>query len=249
MSNNKLAIVILAAGKGKRMNNPNLPKVLVELKNRPLLDYVLELSTNLNPEKVVVIVGHHKEQVIDFIASHKNPKFEYATQDEQLGTGHAVAQTESNLTEFDGNILILSGDVPLLSKSTTQDFINMHFENNSSASVLSSIADNPYGYGRIIRNNNGNFIRITEEKDANEQEKSIKEINSGIYLINSKLLFDSLKKISNNNSQNEYYLTDVIDILYKQNHIVKAFSIADFNEIQGVNQLTDLENLQNNLSL
>lgn len=248
MSNNKLAIVILAAGKGKRMNNPNLPKVLVELKERPLLDYVLELSANLNPEKVVVIVGYHKEQVIEFIKKHNKPIFEYAIQEEQLGTGHAVAQTESNLSEFDGNILILSGDVPLLSKSTTQNFIHLHYDSNSSASVLSSIAQNPYGYGRIIRDENDDFIKITEEKDANEQEKSIKEINSGIYMINSKLLFESLKKISNNNAQNEYYLTDVIDILYKQNHTVKAFAIADFNEIQGVNQLTDLENLQNNLS-
>lgn len=248
MSNNKLAIVILAAGKGKRMNNPNLPKVLVELKERPLLDYVLELSANLNPEKVVVIVGYHKEQVIEFIKKHNKPIFEYAIQEEQLGTGHAVAQTESNLSEFDGNILILSGDVPLLSKSTTQNFIHLHYDSNSSASVLSSIAQNPYGYGRIIRDENDDFIKITEEKDANEQEKSIKEINSGIYMINSKLLFESLKKISNNNAQNEYYLTDVIDILYKQNHTVKAFAIADFNEIQGVNHLTDLENLQNNLS-
>lgn len=244
MNKSMLSVVILAAGKGKRMNNPNLPKVLVEFKNRPLLEYVINLSLSLEPKQIIIIVGHQKEQVINFIQQYNNQCIDFAVQNEQLGTGHAVQQAESKIFDAIDSVLILSGDVPLLSKHTVEEFIRMHNFYKSDASVLSSIAQNSTGYGRIVRDIEGRFARIVEEKDANEEEKQIKEINSGIYIINKSILFDALKLVQNNNAQNEYYLTDVISILYKQEKSVNAFCIADFEEIQGVNCIVDLNNLK-----
>ncbi len=244
MNHLNFSIVILAAGKGKRMNNPNIPKVLVEFKNRPLLDYVLELATKLSPKQIIVVVGHLKDQVINYLKKFNSGTIDFVEQTEQLGTGHAVQQVEPKIAEEVQNILILSGDVPLLTYKTTNDFITMHNFYNSDASVLSSIAPNPTGYGRIVRDEEGRFNRIIEEKDANESEKLIKEINSGVYIINKSLLFDSLKLVQNNNAQKEFYLTDVISILNNKGKNVNAFCIANFDEIQGVNSMDDLNNLK-----
>lgn len=244
MNKSMFSIVILAAGKGKRMNNPNLPKVLVEYKNRPLLDYVLHLSLSLVPKQIIVIVGHQKEQVINFIQKFDNSLIDFVEQNEQLGTGHAVQQAEPKVLGDVDSVLILSGDVPLLTKQTLDEFIRMHNFYTSDASVLSSVAPNSTGYGRIVRDEEGRFARIVEEKDASDEEKTIKEINSGIYIINKSLLFDALKLVQNNNAQNEYYLTDVISILNNQGKNVNAFCIADFDEIQGVNSIVDLNNLK-----
>lgn len=244
MDNQNFSVIILAAGKGKRMNNPNLPKVLVEFNGRPLLDYVLELSQNINPKQIIVIVGHQKEQVISFLENFNLKNIDYAEQNEQLGTGHAVQQAENKVHKDVDNVLILSGDVPLLTKNTLDEFIRMHKFYSSDVSVLSSIAQIPTGYGRIVRNNEGKFSKIVEEKDASIDEQQIKEINSGIYLIKKDLLFEALKSVQNNNAQNEYYLTDVISILYNLGQNVNAFCIADFDEIQGVNSISDLNNLK-----
>jgi len=244
MDKSILCVVILAAGKGKRMNNPNLPKVLVEFNNRPLLDYVVKLSQSLKPKQIIVIVGHQKEKVIDFLSKFNSNTIDFAEQNEQLGTGHAVQQAESKILDEINDILILSGDVPLLTENTINEFIRMHNFYSSDASVLSSIAPIATGYGRIVRDLEGRFSRIVEEKDATEDEKQIKEINSGIYLIKKDLLFRALKSVQNNNAQNEYYLTDVISILYNQNKNVNAFCIAEFDEIQGVNNISDLKSLK-----
>lgn len=244
MDSSNFSIVILAAGKGKRMNNPNIPKVLVELKNRPLLEYVLELSSKLNPKQIVVVVGHLKEQVIEFLKKFNSNNIDFVEQKEQLGTGHAVQQAEPKISPEVHSVLILSGDVPLLTYKTISEFITMHEFYNSDASVLTSIAPNPYGYGRIVRDDEGRFNRIVEEKDADESEKQIKEINSGVYIINKNFLFNALKLVQNNNAQQEFYLTDVISILYRQEKSVNAFCIADFDEIQGVNSIEDLNNLK-----
>lgn len=246
MNSYNLSIVILAAGKGKRMNNPNLPKVLVKLDNRPLLDFVLKLSFQLSPKQIIVVVGHLKEQVIDFIHNYNLPILDFVEQSQQLGTGHAVQQTESKVLEEVDNVLILSGDVPLLTKETIDEFIRMHYRVYSDVSVLSSVSHISTGYGRIVRDLDGRFLRIVEEKDASEEEKQINEINSGIYIIKKDLLFNALKYVQNNNAQNEFYLTDVISILNKQGKSVNAFCIADFDEIQGVNSIDDLNNLKIN---
>ena len=234
-----ISVAILAAGKGKRMNNPNLSKVMALLADKPLIAHVLEQTNLLNPDRIVIIVGHKKESVIDFInGNFKDIKF--AEQNEQLGTGHAVLQTESAFSSYTGNILILSGDVPLLRASTLHKFIDYHYQQSNDLSVLSTVTDNPKGYGRIVRDDSDIFVKIVEEKDADDEEKKIKEINSGIYFVKADLLFDALKRVSNNNTQNEYYLTDIIEILQKQGHKVGAYAGAKITELQGINSPDDL---------
>lgn len=240
-NSNKLATVILAAGQGKRMNNPDSPKVLAELNGKPLIKYVLELTQKINAEKNVVIVGHKKELIIDFVNSLKDNKIEFAEQNEQLGTGHAVDQSREILQNFVGNILILCGDVPLIKSNTIMNFIEQYENSESDISVLSMIANNPKGYGRIIRDDENNFLAITEEKDANETKKLIREVNSGIIIAKADLLYNALSKLQNNNAQGEYYLTDVIDIIRSMGKKVTAFSTTNFDELQGINTFEDLE--------
>lgn len=243
MLSSNISVVILAAGKGKRMNNPNLPKVLAPLRGKTLLYYVLQSAIMIGSESTAVIVGHQKEMVIDYCKSLDIDNIEFAEQKEQLGTGHAVAQAKSIFENYEGNILILCGDVPLLRASTLSNFIREHNKIQSSVSVLTAKASNPFGYGRIIRDYNGNFIKITEEKDADEIQKTVDEINSGVYCIDSKDLFLSLDSISNNNSQGEYYLTDIIEILRNQGKKASGFCIAEFDELQGVNSPEQLANI------
>lgn len=235
----QLAIIILAAGQGKRMNNPDQAKVMTELAGKPLIDYVLDVVERLEPDKLSIVVGHQKQSVINFIMS-KDIEAEFVEQKERLGTGHACLQTEEVFNDYDGNVLILAGDVPLIQADTLLHFISNHFENLSDVSVLSTLIPNPTGYGRIIRDENLNFIGIVEEKDANQTQKQIQEINSGVFLLNSKLLFSSLKKVKNNNAQKEYYLTDIIEILKNEGKNVFAFPDADYKEIQGINTVEDL---------
>lgn len=173
--NKKLAVAILAAGLGKRMKSPDKPKVMFEINSRPMIDYVVELAFRVNAELVVPIVGHHREQVINYLNSKfPGKEIKYAVQEEQLGTGHAVIQTESLLKDFDGEVLILSGDVPLLKYETVEKLIDEHFSNNNDATLLTTVFQNSYGYGRIVRDAEGNFSRIVEEKDASEEEKKNK---------------------------------------------------------------------------
>ena len=251
MVQHNLAIAILAAGKGKRMNNPDLPKVLTLLNSKPLLEYVIERSLLIHPQKIIAIIGHQKEKVIDFLTNFEKYSnalpIEYVLQTEQLGTGHAILQTEQALMGFSGDMLILSGDVPLLSYDTLTKFINLHYDNKIDVSVLTAYASNPTNYGRIVRNDRGDFLRIIEEKDANNNEKSINEINSGVYLIKKDILFAALKEVRNNNAQGEYYLTDVIEVLRNQNYKVAAYTLASFEEIQGINSIDDLKLMQKNL--
>ncbi len=239
-----LSTIILAAGLGKRMNNPTLPKVLAPMCEKPLLGHVLDTSSLLNPKKQVIIVGHYKEKVIDYINQSDYKNCVFAVQEEQLGTGHAVAQAKSSLLEFEGDALILCGDVPLLTKATLEKFIEAHESNKSDVSVLSTNTENPFGYGRIIRDTDKNFIKITEEKDANELEKQVNEINSGVFLVDKALLFHALDSVTPNNAQGEYYLTDIISILKGENHKVMAFPVAEFEELRGVNTLDDLQKVE-----
>lgn len=247
-----LATIILAAGKGKRMKNPQKAKVMYTLKGKPLISYVIDLSLKIESDKIIIIVGHQRESVINFISKEYNfEKIHFAIQEEQLGTGHAVMQTYSQLKDFDGNVLILSGDVPLLKIKTIKEFISYHNKNNFDASLISAKLDNPFGYGRIIRNALNEFISIKEEKDAAEDERKINEINSGIYIIKSKLLFEALKTLKPDNVQKEYYLTDIFEYFIQNNHKIGAFLIEDQKEILGINtiqQLQDLENLYSNLN-
>ncbi len=245
--NNKLAVAILAAGLGKRMKSPDKPKVMFEINNRPMIDYVVELAFKVNAELVVPIVGHHREQVIDFL----NGKFEgkdikYAVQAEQLGTGHAVMQSEGLLKDFDGEILILSGDVPLLKYETVEKLISEHFNSGNQATLLTTVFNDSFGYGRIVRDADGRFIKIVEEKDATEEEKKIKEINPAIYIVNAKLLFEALSKILPENNQKEYYLTDIFHFIPKE----KTGTVVtnDELEVTGVNSIEQLKQMEDALN-
>ncbi len=245
--NKKLAVAILAAGLGKRMKSPDKPKVMFEINGRPMIDYVVELAFMVNAEKVVPIVGHHRELVIDFLnKTFAGKNIEYAVQAEQLGTGHAVIQTAELLKDFDGEILILSGDVPLLKFETVERLINEHFEKNNTATLLTTVFENSHGYGRIVRDAEGNFNRIVEEKDAAEEEKQIKEINPAIYIVNAKILFDALSKISPENNQKEYYLTDIFHFIPKE----KTGTVVtnDELEVTGVNSIEQLKEMEDALN-
>jgi bifunctional UDP-N-acetylglucosamine pyrophosphorylase/glucosamine-1-phosphate N-acetyltransferase len=230
-----LAIVILAAGIGKRMKNPALPKVLVELAGKPLLGHVLAQARELNPTRTIIIVGHHAEKVEAYVNSLFEVKAEFAVQNEQLGTGHAVLQAGPALRRFEGDVLILCGDVPLLSAETLRRFIRNHTENRADLSVLSADAPNAAGYGRIVRDRSGHFLKITEEKDSTDEIRKITEFNSGVYLVNSSLLFGALQQVSNNNAQGEYYLTDIVGILNSNRKSVIAYKGTSFEELQGIN--------------
>lgn len=240
--------VILAAGKGKRMNNPDLPKVLFPLNGKPLVKYVIDQALSINSNRIVVIVGYLKEKVIEYLSGLNNPGIAVAIQDDQLGTGHAVVQTKPFLEGYSGNMLILSGDVPLISQNTLENFILHHYDNNADLSVLSAIFEDPSGYGRIIRDAEGSFTKIVEDKDASHEEKKVREINSGIYFGDAGLIFRHLDEISNHNAQGEYYLTDIIQILKNNGHKISAFSGANFDELQGINSQEQLAEMENKLN-
>ncbi len=259
----KLAVVILAAGLGKRMKNPDKPKVMFELNGKPLIQHVVELALRINAERIIPIVGHKREQVIEFLTNLipalpsptegcsaelpegsedvSNAVFDFAVQEPQLGTGHAVMQTERYLQDFDGEVLILSGDVPLLSYDTVERLIDEHFSNSREATLLTSIFKDPTGYGRIIRDSEGRFVKIVEHKDASDEERKINEINPAIYIVNRKVLFDSLKKITPENNQQEYYLTDIFNFIPKEKIGTVA---ADEIEVTGINSIEQLNEME-----
>ena len=238
--NNQLHIGILAAGKGSRMESP-LPKVLHELNGKSLINYVLETASELNPNSITLVVGFQKDRVKNHI---KNDNVRYVSQDKQLGTGHAVLQMENQLISEIGHLLILYGDVPNIKSSTLSPIIDEHIKQDRNATVITATLDNPTGYGRIIRNQNGDLLKIVEEKDCTTDEKKIKEWNPGIYIFKIPQLFSELKRIKSNNAANEYYLTDVIELI-KENSPVQAKKINDPSEVIGINTTTQLNSLEN----
>lgn len=231
--------VILAAGEGTRMKS-KLSKVLHKVCGKPILEYVIKASEGAGTEKNIVIVGHGGEMVKEYFKEEPIIfKDQPIGEDVPYGTGFAVMQAVEHI-EDDSTVVILYGDTPLITESTINKLMNYHNENEFQGTVLTAILDNPTGYGRIIRENTGEILKIVEEKDASQDEKKIKEINSGIYCFKGKLLKYALGKINNNNAQNEYYVTDVIGILKEEGHKVGAYIIEDANEIHGVNSRVQL---------
>jgi UDP-N-acetylglucosamine diphosphorylase/glucosamine-1-phosphate N-acetyltransferase len=239
----EIAVVILAAGKGTRMAHDTLPKVLVSLCGKPLLDYVLETTQSIQPAKIIAVVGYLKDKIFDFCETNY-PNVQFAIQEHQLGTGHAISQAEGLLNNFSGDVLILAGDVPLISNNTIEKFIIAHTLDGNTLSVLSTKTDNPFGYGRIVRDNDSSFLKIVEQKDANDTEKAITEINSGVYLVKSDKLFYALRQLKNNNSQGEFYLTDIVQILRNESYKTSAYCLAEFAELQGINSQEDLSKVE-----
>jgi UDP-N-acetylglucosamine pyrophosphorylase len=241
-----LAIIVMAAGKGTRMQS-DLPKVLHQANGRPLIEYVLNTSCALDPEEIVLIIGHQAELVKN--ATSKYP-VNTAIQEPQLGTGHAIMQAEASLRNFEGEVLILSGDAPLVNVLTLKKLLAFHHSRNAVATVLTAEIENPTGYGRIIREaKSDNVLKIVEQKDASTEELSVQEINSGIYVFNAQILFDALGKINTNNAQKEYYLTDVFGICFQNGKRVCAFKTDNPNEIIGINTPEQLKEVERVLLL
>ena len=227
-------VVILAAGQGTRMKS-KLPKVLHKIMDKTLLQYVIDAAKEAGAGEICVVVGHKGELVEQSIKED----VKIVVQEEQLGTGHAVMQAK-DFIGHNGQVVILFGDTPLITGDTIKKLCEYHNKNNNAVTVLSTIIDNPYGYGRIIRNEQEKFIKSVEHKDATEEEKNIKEVNSGMYVFNACELYDSLGLLTNNNAQKEYYLPDTLEIIMNKGLTVDAMVIDDYTEILGVNSRVQL---------
>ncbi len=229
----------MAAGKGTRMNT-ELPKVLHQLKNKSMIEHVIEQTEKINPNKLIVIVGYKADLVRRQLVNYN---IEYAEQLEQLGTGHAIMQCQSALKDFNGDTLILSGDVPLITANTLSALYKLHINGKSQGTVLSASMHDPTGYGRIIRNNDS-FISIVEQKDASDDQKKINEINTGIYIFDNQTLFENINKIDNNNNQSEYYLPDVLPVMLDNNCKIMVHKTDNELEIKGINTQEDLHDIE-----
>lgn len=231
-----LAVIILAAGKGVRMNS-ELPKVLHPILKKPMLRYVLDAARAMEPERVVLVLGRDSELVKDAVS---DCPAETVIQEPRLGTGHAVLCCEDALRGFSGNILVLSGDVPAIGVSVLREFVDSHAKNRSDVSFVSALAEDPGGYGRVLRNAAGEVIRVVEDKDATDDEKREKEINAGIYCVKSSFLWGSLGGLDRENSQGEYYLPGIVNLCVSRGRRLLAFTLADSKEVSGVNSREQL---------
>jgi len=231
-----LHTIILAAGQGTRMKS-DLVKVLHPLYGKPLLGYVVEVARSAGSQDISIIVGYQADVVRD---KFRDWDLHFIEQREQLGTGHAVLQARERFANYTGAILILCGDVPLLQSSTLRSLWACHRKEKTAVTILTTVLADATGYGRIVKQSDGKVSRIVEERDAMESEKIIKEINAGIYCVNSDFLFDALGKINNENAQQEYYLTDIIAIAHKSGDGVGSLIADDHREVMGINTPEDL---------
>lgn len=239
--------VILAAGKGTRMKSDK-PKVVHQVMGKPMVYYSIEAARQAGADEVCVIVGYKADEVKSAIAASVNDvKVDYALQEEQLGTGHAV-KCAADFIGRDGDVIILCGDTPLVTGDTLRKALDFHKESGNGVTVISAMLDDPFGYGRIIRDGDS-LAKIVEQKDADEAEQAVKEVNSGMYIFDCAALQDALSHISNDNAQGEYYLPDAIEIIKKMGLPASAVPMDDADQIRGVNtleQLADAEKIMEN---
>jgi UDP-N-acetylglucosamine diphosphorylase/glucosamine-1-phosphate N-acetyltransferase len=238
-----LAVVIMAAGKGTRMNNPGMAKVMYTVDGKPMVEHVVDTALAAGADRVILIVGWQSNSVIAHMGAIGKGVL-CVLQSPQLGTGHAVMQAERALAGFSGDVVVLSGDVPLLLPETVISLVRHHRKTGAVATVLTAIMDDPTGYGRVLRTPDGSVDAIVEQKDASPEQKGIREINSGIYVFRAAQLFEGLGRLRPDNAQKEYYLTDVIGHLRSGGLPVEALPVADAREVQGVNTPAQLEEIQ-----
>lgn len=233
--------VILAAGKGTRLQSEQyqLPKVLREANGQPLLHYVLEALDFLPRENTVIVAGYMKEKVMD-----RFPSYPYAIQDEQKGTGHAVQCAKSELQGFDGTVLVCCGDMPLIKKETYEALLKAHQANGNPCTFLTGTSTQDLPYGRILRDENGDFLRVVEDKDCTPEQKQIRELNAGVYAFDCKELLSCLELLKNNNAQGEYYLTDVPELMRNRGGKIGICCVELNEQIIGVNTVEQLKEVE-----
>ena len=236
--------IVLAAGQGTRMKS-SLYKVLHPVCGKPMVAHVIDHIQQLGTDRIVTIVGHGAEKVEQTLGNVS----EYALQAEQLGTAHAVMQAESVLGDLDGTTIVICGDTPLIRTSTIEELIQHHRNTNAKATILTAFANDPTGYGRIIRGDQGEVLRNVEQKDATVEEQAIQEINTGTYCFDNRALFEALHKVNNDNAQGEYYLPDVLSILREEGAFVGAYATDDFSETLGVNDRVALSQAEETMRL
>ena len=231
--------VILAAGKGKRLHSEQFsaPKVLREANGKPLLRYVVNnLSFIPDKKDIIIVAGYKKEMVFNAF----NEGYTFAVQDEQLGTGHAVNCAREALKDYDGPVLVCYGDMPLFKKETYENLVKVHEEAGNDCTILTGVSDRGLAYGRIIRDENGSFKGVVEDRDCTPEQKKINELNVGIYVFDSKKLFSCLGELKNSNAQGEYYLTDDPTIMMSKGYKIGTYTTHDDTEILGVNTPEEL---------
>lgn len=233
----QMKAVILAAGKGTRMKS-ELPKVIFEALGKPMVGYSIEaaMGAGVQISNICLVVGYKADQVKEVVGK----KVSYALQEEQLGTGHAVKCASEFIGE-EGMTMVLCGDTPLITGDTLKKLVETHRQEKNAITVLTAMVEDPTGYGRIIKDEEGKFVKIVEQKDATEEETKVREINSGMYIFNSKILQNTLSQLNNDNAQGEYYLTDTISIVKNQKlGNVSTMIIDNVDEIKGVNSIDQL---------
>jgi UDP-N-acetylglucosamine diphosphorylase/glucosamine-1-phosphate N-acetyltransferase len=236
LKNKEFCALILAAGKGTRMKS-DMAKVLYVLCGKPLLYYSLKAARAAGAQKIIVIIGHQSDKVREAFPA---PDLIFVEQMPQRGTGHAVMQAGVTLKDYQGLTVILCGDVPLLKQETIRLLINHHQEAQAFVTVLTTEPPGPHAYGRIVKNDQVDILKIVEHRDATDAERKIMEINTGIYCVDTPFLFAALAQVKNDNQQKEYYLTDIVEIARREGRKVHACLTADYVEVMGINTLEEL---------
>ena len=231
-----LAALILAAGRGRRMES-ELPKVLHDVGGQPMIHWVVATAQEVGAQPIVLVVGHGRQRVTD---SLKGIAVSFVHQTEQLGTAHAAEQARPELGHLQGDIVVLSGDVPGISPATVRALCQRHSRTRAKATLLTAELPDPAGYGRIMKDAQGHLLRVVEEADATGDERSIREINSGTYVFDAQALFAALPLVQNLNRQHEYYLPDVLSLLREQKQLIAIEKASNYRQILGVNTKSEL---------
>lgn len=241
--NRQAKVIVLAAGKGKRLReseDDRQPKVMKKAAGKPLLEYVLSALSFVRPGDIIVVVGYGKEQVQAYLRDG----YPVAVQQQQLGTANAVEAARGRLSDFRGDVLVCAGDMPLVRRETYRALLEKHAAERNACTLLTATAKNPAGYGRIVRAEGGAFSAIVEEADCSEEQRKIREINASIYVFNAVKLFEALGRVSSNNKQAEYYLTDVPAILKERGEPIGLHRLDDDRQLIGVNTIEQLKEVE-----